>query len=68
MPKRAVSPTWPMPRFIEDNDRYTDGKGKRQRYLASDTLILVGVAEDTVELPFAPVVDLEAPRRRGKRQ
>jgi len=47
---------------------YIDGNGKtgtRREYIGENELILVGYSNDIVELPYAPILDLEAPNGVG---
>lgn len=54
--------------IIEYTGSYLDGDGKtgtRRRYIGDDELILVGFTNDMFDLPFAPILDLEAPNGVG---
>jgi hypothetical protein len=45
----------------EYNGSYLDGSGDRQRFLGPEYVMLVGLCDDLVDVPYAPVVDHEAP-------
>ena len=47
--------------IIEYNGSYIDANGTRQRYVAPDHFMLVGLTEQDFEELYAPVVDLDAP-------
>lgn len=45
----------------EYDGSFIDDAGARQRYIASDHMLLVGLCDDLVDVPYAPVVDDKAP-------
>ena len=45
----------------EYNGSYIDGSGTRQRYIGSDEFLLIGICDELADVPFAPVVDDDAP-------
>lgn len=47
--------------FNEYNGSFVDDGGTRRRFVDEDEFILVGICEDLVDVPYAPVVDEEAP-------
>ncbi|MBN1627119.1 MAG: major capsid protein [Deltaproteobacteria bacterium] len=47
--------------LIEYNASFIDDNGTRQRFIDSDEFLLIGVCEDLVDTPYAPVVDEDAP-------
>ncbi len=47
--------------LVEYNGSYIDASGTRQRYIASNEFILVGLCDELVDVPYAPVVDDDAP-------
>ena len=49
----------------EYNGSFLDDDGTRQRFVGSDEFLLIGVCEDLVDCPYAPVVDDDAPRGVG---
>ena len=54
--------------IMEYNGSYLNGNGKtgtRVRYVGDDELILIGYANDMFDLPYAPILDLEAPNGVG---
>jgi len=44
---------------------YQDSSGTRQRFIADDELLLIGLCNDLIDCPYAPVVDLDAPKGVG---
>ena len=54
--------------IMEYNGSYLAGDGKtgtRTRYIGADELVLVGFTNDMFDLPYAPILDLEAPNGVG---
>ncbi len=51
--------------FEEYNGSFLDEDGNRQRFIDSDEFLLVGICDDVVDCPYAPVVDDEAPNGVG---
>lgn len=49
----------------EYNGSFLDGDGTRHRFVDSDEFLLVGVCDDVVDCPYAPVVDDDAPNGVG---
>lgn len=49
----------------EYNGSYLDSDDTRQRYVGSDEFILIGMCQDMVDCPYAPVVDAAAPNGVG---
>lgn len=47
--------------LIEYNDSFLDEKGNRQYYIPENYLLLVGLCDDLVDVPYAPIVDDDAP-------
>ena len=47
--------------MIEYTGSYLNAKGERKYYVDSDQYILVGTAPDLTDLPYAPIIDFEAP-------
>lgn len=47
--------------LVEYNGSYIDDSGTRQRFVGADEFILVGLCDELVEVPYAPVVDDDAP-------
>ncbi|MDD5539211.1 MAG: major capsid protein [Candidatus Marinimicrobia bacterium] len=45
----------------EYNGSFIDDTGTRRRFINSDEFLLIGLCEDMVDTPYAPVVDDEAP-------
>jgi hypothetical protein len=45
----------------EYNASYIDNSGTRKRFINSDEFLLIGICEDVVDTPYAPVVDADAP-------
>ena len=45
----------------EYNGSYLDGTGTRQRLISPDEFLLVGICDELAEVPYAPVVDDDAP-------
>lgn len=45
----------------EYNGSYLDSSSTRQRLIASDELLLVGICDELADVPYAPVVDDDAP-------
>jgi len=54
--------------IIEYTGSYLDTSGTRQRYVASDAFMLVGLTAEDFEEYYAPVVDLDAPGGVGSGQ
>ena len=46
---------------IEYDGSFIDDTGTRQRYIENDHMLLVGLCDDLVDVPYAPVVDEAAP-------
>jgi hypothetical protein len=47
--------------LIENNDSFVDLKGNRQYFIPAGYLLLVGLCDDLVDVPYAPIVDDDAP-------
>lgn len=47
--------------LIEYNASFLDDNETRHRFIDSDEFLLIGVCEDVVDTPYAPVVDEDAP-------
>jgi len=47
--------------LTEYNGSYIDDAGDRQRYIADDEFLLVGLCDELADVPYAPVVDDDAP-------
>ncbi|BBO80175.1 hypothetical protein DSCO28_07410 [Desulfosarcina ovata subsp. sediminis] len=45
----------------EYNGSYVDASETRQRYIGSDEFLLVGICDELAQVPYAPVVDDDAP-------
>jgi hypothetical protein len=45
----------------EYNGSFIDDTGTRQRFIDSDEFLLIGICDDLVDVPYAPVVDEDAP-------
>ena len=45
----------------EYNGSYLDGSGTRQRLITANEFLLVGICDELVDVPYAPVVDDDAP-------
>ena len=45
----------------EYNASFLDAKGKRRRFIDSNEFLLIGLCDDLVDCPFAPIVDDDAP-------
>jgi hypothetical protein len=49
----------------EYNGSFIDDEGTRRRFVGSDEFLLVGLCDDIVDCPYAPVVDSKAPNGVG---
>ena len=47
--------------LVEYNGSFLDDNGVRRRFVNEDELVLIGLCQDLVDAPFAPVVDFKAP-------
>ncbi len=47
--------------FIEYNASFIDAGGNKRRFIEPEEFLLVGVCDDVVSVPFAPIVDKRAP-------
>jgi hypothetical protein len=47
--------------MIEVNDSFLDEKGNRQYLIPDNYILLVGLCQDLVDVPYAPIVDDDAP-------
>lgn len=47
--------------MTEYGGSFIDDSGTRKRFINDDEFLLVGVCDDLVDMPFAPVIDEEAP-------
>jgi hypothetical protein len=51
--------------FDEYNGSFVDDNGTRRRFVEENQIILIGLCRDLVDMPFAPVVDDDAPNGVG---
>ena len=51
--------------LIEDNDEFEDKNGNTHTYLNADQFIMIGLCDEAVDVPFAPVVDFDSPSGVG---
>jgi hypothetical protein len=49
----------------EYNASFVDDNGTRRQFINSDEIVLIGLCDDLVDMPFAPVVDDDAPNGVG---
>jgi len=49
----------------EYNGSYLDDNGTRRRFINTDQVVLIGECAELVDLPFAPIIDIEAPNGVG---
>ncbi|MEW6265310.1 MAG: major capsid protein [Thermodesulfobacteriota bacterium] len=48
-------------RIEEYNASFTDSEGNRKRMIDEDRILLIGLCDDLVDTPYAPIVDHKAP-------
>ena len=51
--------------LVEYSATFLDAKDNRHGYIDADYFMLIGLCDDLVDTPYAPVVDLEAPEGVG---
>lgn len=47
--------------IVEYDGSFLDDAGSRQRFIGDDYMLLIGLCDDLVDVPYAPVVDDDAP-------